>query len=334
MSALIESTLGRDVAEQFCRAAVGLYPIGACNTFKLLSDSENHTYMIKVDGERYVVRVHRPGYHTQQEIQSELDWMDALSESGIQVPVPRKGVNGLALQKVSLGGDLGDRFVVLFEWIDGQEPDGEHLLSNFERLGAITASLHNHSKSWVKPSSFKRMVWDHETMVGINSHWGNWREAPYLSVEGVRVISEAMASVRHSMEAYGKSESRYGLIHSDLRLANLLLQGDETKLIDFDDCGFSWYMHDLASAVSFVEDHKDLPIWIEKWIAGYSKVGSLTQEDLAIIPALVMQRRIQLLSWFSSHADTMLAEQLGEAWIKSTVSLAIDYLSGRYLRSL
>ncbi|WP_447741952.1 phosphotransferase enzyme family protein [Pseudomonas laurentiana] len=275
-----------------------------------------------------------PGYHTRQEIQSELDWMKALSESGIKVPIPLIGLNEVALQNVKLAPEFGERFVVAFEWINGEEPNGEHLLKNFERLGSITASLHAHAKSWAKPDSFQRMTWDHETMVGSNSHWGNWKEAPFLTPDGIHIIHEAMSSVRWSMEAYGKSETRYGLIHSDLRLANLLLEGEETKLIDFDDCGFSWYMHDLASAVSFVEDHEDLPVWIDRWLTGYRSVAELTPEDISIIPALVMQRRIQLLSWFSSHADTMLAHQLGEVWVKNTVSLAAEYLSGRYLQNL
>lgn len=260
--------------------------------------------------------------------------MANLNESGIQVPSPRKGMNGAVLQKANLGGSYGERFVVLFDWIDGEEPNGEDLLVNFERLGVITATLHAHSKAWKKPSTFKRMIWDHETMVGKNSHWGNWREAPFLSAAGIQVINEAMVAVRMRMEIYGKSASKYGLIHSDLRLANLLIQDNETKLIDFDDCGFSWYMHDLASAVSFVEDHESLPTWIARWIAGYEKIGKLTREDIDIIPALIMQRRIQLLSWFSSHSDTMLAHELGEAWIKDTVALANEYLSGRYLNNL
>ncbi len=38
-----------------------------------------------------------------------------------------------------------------------------------------------------------------------------------------------------------------------MRLANLLIDGDRVTLIDFDDCGFGWFMYDFAAAISFFE---------------------------------------------------------------------------------
>jgi len=57
------------------------------------------------------------------------------------------------------------------------------------------------------------------------------------------------------LERYGKSKDRFGLVHADMRLANLLVADKDVTVIDFDDCGFSWFMYDLGSSVSFIEDH-------------------------------------------------------------------------------
>ena len=46
------------------------------------------------------------------------------------------------------------------------------------------------------------------------------------------------------------------MIHGDLRLANLLVDGETTKVIDFDDCGFGWLMYDCATTVSFFEHNR------------------------------------------------------------------------------
>ncbi|WVM92198.1 phosphotransferase [Halopseudomonas pachastrellae] len=43
------------------------------------------------------------------------------------------------------------------------------------------------------------------------------------------------------------------MIHADLRLTNLLRHQQQTRVIDFDDCGQGWYLHDLAAALSFEE---------------------------------------------------------------------------------
>lgn len=34
----------------------------------------------------------------------------------------------------------------------------------------------------------------------------------------------------------------WGLIHADLCLVALLLEGEHTRTIDYDDCGFGWYL--------------------------------------------------------------------------------------------
>ena len=57
-----------------------------------------------------------------------------------------------------------------------------------------------------------------------------------------------------------------------MRLANLLVDGDRVTLIDFDDCGFGWFVYDFAAAISFYEDRPNVAALRESWIAGYTKV--------------------------------------------------------------
>ena len=44
-----------------------------------------------------------------------------------------------------------------------------------------------------------------------------------------------------------------------MRLANLLVDGRDVSVIDFDDCGFGWFMYDLGSSVSFIEHDPTVP---------------------------------------------------------------------------
>jgi hypothetical protein len=59
--------------------------------------------------------------------------------------------------------------------------------------------------------------------------------------------------VRERLAHYGTGPDRFGLAHCDLRLSNLLLHHGALKVIDFDDCGFGWYMYDAAASLSFYE---------------------------------------------------------------------------------
>ncbi|TRN80719.1 serine kinase [Pseudomonas syringae] len=294
---------------------------------RLLCLSENATYSVRTaTGQRFVMRIHRTGYHNRAAIASELAWLAALQNDGIEVPQPVAGKNSEQIQQSALPDQEGN-WVVLFEWIEGREPDpDQNLLASFERLGAINGRLHNHAKTWQRPAGFERLTWDFARMIGNQSHWGHWQQAPNLDRSQWPIIELAIADIGKRLAGYGQDAQRFGLIHADLRLANLLVEGEHTRVIDFDDCGFGWYLHDLASALSFHEHHVDAPRWIDSWLSGYTRQVSVDQFDLDILPTLIIQRRLQLLAWTGSHSSTATVRQLGEKWVTDTVGLCRRYL--------
>jgi Ser/Thr protein kinase RdoA (MazF antagonist) len=116
-----------------------------------------------------------------------------------------------------------------------------------------------------------------------------------------------------------------------MRLANLLRDGDRFSVIDFDDCGFGWYMYDLAAALSFVEHEPVVPALVAAWLEGYHSLATPVADDLVEIPTFVMLRRMLLLAWVASHRDTETARRVGGHFTTDTLVLAEDYLSGSLL---
>ena len=72
-------------------------------------------------------------------------------------------------------------------------------------------------------------------------------------------VAEVAERVRAGLAAYGTAPDRFGLIHADMRLANVLVDGEAVTLIDFDDSGEGWFAYDFAAAVSFFEDSPVVP---------------------------------------------------------------------------
>lgn len=320
-------TLDNTALNALAELALQRYAPAFQGQLTLLCRSENATYRLDAAGRRYALRIHRPGYHRREEIACELLWLEALGREGISVPLPVAGADGEAVQTVTLA-DGTVRNVVLFHWLDGEMPTTDVGADEFAQLGEVTARLHQHSRRWPRPASFRRIRWDHDSMVGEQGHWGRWQDAPNLSAADHGVIEETLARVRAALADYGQDEQRYGLIHADLRLTNLLLRNGETQVIDFDDCGFGWYLHDLAAAISFVEHHPSAPQWVEGWLAGYQRVCPLNDADWAVIPSLLIQRRIQLMAWAGSHRQTEQAKSLGDDWSDHTLRLCRRYLAG------
>ena len=309
-------------------AALPLWDVPPDATARLINLSENATYLVEAPcGFKSVLRIHRDGYHTRRGIECELAWMEALGRSGgVATPRPIAGLDGALIQQRG-HADLTPRRMVMFEFLVGREPDpGDDLAQPFHQLGAIAAKTHLHAISWMRPAPFERLTWDDEAVFGSTPTWGDWRDGPGVDTNVAATLQAAEHLVRRRLAAYGRSQERYGLIHADMRLANLLIDGDDTRLIDFDDCGFGWFMYDFAAGISFMEDHPQVPALRAAWVAGYRGVRPLDEEDEREIDSFIMLRRLALLAWIGSHADTDLARSQAPHFASVTAQLASAYL--------
>ena len=87
----------------------------------LIKYRENAVFRVDCNGIRRALRLHRYGYHSDAELLSELQWMQALGEVGITVPTIVPAASG-ELFVTHAADDLpGDIQVDLFEWIDGEQ---------------------------------------------------------------------------------------------------------------------------------------------------------------------------------------------------------------------
>lgn len=323
----------RDSVAPLAHAALARFGVGEDASVTLVNVSENHTY--KVDdpatGRSYALRLHRPGYRTVAEIESEIAWVDALRNDGvIQTPVAIRAPDG-ARVVLAQAPEVPERRAVMFEWLDGMVvdmDDGKRAADQFERLGVISARMHEHVRRWRRPAGFTRPPWDYEHSIGPNGYWGAWQDGLGMGSEERRVLDQLDATIRTRLERFGNGPDRFGLIHADMRLANLLVNGPEVLLIDFDDCGASWFMYDFATTVSFIEDHPRVPELREAWLRGYRSVADLDDASVAELQTFVMLRRLLLVAWIGSHHTfAPEAAELGAGFTAGTCTLAEQYLS-------
>jgi Ser/Thr protein kinase RdoA (MazF antagonist) len=109
-----------------------------------------------------------------------------------------------------------------------------------------------------------------------------------------------------------------------------LVDQDKVKVIDFDDCGFSWFMYDFATAVSFMEDHPSVPELRDAWVRGYRSEARLDAAAEAELQTFVMLRRLLLVAWIGSHHTfAPEAAELGAGFTAGTCALAEEYLLTR-----
>lgn len=318
--------------ERMVASAAPRWGLSPRTRVSLITVSENATFRAD-DPDRdqpVIIRVYRPGYHTLDEIEGELAWLEALRRDRIvTTPEVLRTRAGERVIAVADGGET--RALAAFSFLPGREPSAdEALVDGFRTLGEISARLHAHARAWRPPAGFRRKRWDFATTLGESPHWGPWRAALGLEREGEAVLARAVARLAERLAAYGTGEERFGLIHADLRLANLLVDEERIGVIDFDDCGYGWFAYDFAAAVSFLEHDPIVPALMEAWLEGYARVAPLEAADRAMLEDFVMLRRILLTAWIASHAETPTAREAGlERYTAGTVMLAERYLQRR-----
>ena len=316
--------------ERAIRTSLSAWGLTAGTAIRLLNISENATWRLDDPdaGAPLILRVHRVGYHTEAEIRAELAWIESLRQSGevsTAAIVPTR--MGERLTTLVSPSGLPPRHAVAFRFLPGREPDVDAgLVPWFEVLGQITARLHRHAAAWPRPAGFVRKLWDLDAMLGPVKLWGPWQEGIGLDARGHAVIARAAELVRTKMAAFGQGPDRFGLVHADMRLANLLVDGADMHVIDFDDCGLSWHLYDFAAAITLFEHDPIVPEVQAAWVAGYRRVAPLADDHVAQMPVFIMARRILVMAWMASHAETPMAREGGASYSATTVDLAEAFL--------
>ena len=322
--------LSTDDLQRIAQASHILWDIPANAKYQLINLSENATFQVRYGVVTKILRINRLGYHSRDAILSEIAWIEALqSDNIINTADILRGKNAEKLQCYDDAITCQKYHMLLFEFLAGHHLD-EHqdLTKNFYHLGNITAKLHLHSQKFTHklPSFFTRLDWDFDGMIGTNPHWGAWQDMVNNNAS-IKLLTRATEKIKDKLYHYGQSADNYGLIHADLRLANFLIDGDNLKILDFDDCGFSWFLYDIGAAFSFIENHPEKAEMIEAWLAGYQKIRKLMPDDIAMIPCFIMLRKMVLLGWIGSHGATLLASQQSGSFTEQACLLAEEFLS-------
>jgi len=303
--------------DALARAALARYAVG--ERLELVRRGENSTYRA---GD-VALRVHRPGYRTRDMIRSELAWMEALRDAGIATPrvVPARDGDVVV--------DLpGGRHASALTWEKGAPLAESPAMGDWRDLGRLMAEVHLHGASWTPPAWFVRPAWDREGMVGAAPHWGD-PVALGTWDGGTRDLLVAVRErVRDRLTDFGTDAGRYGLVHADLAFGNVLRRdGAAPVVIDFDDCGWSWYLWELAVVLAPFDGTAGYAPRRDALVEGYRARRALPAEDLLELPTFVMARRLVTLGWVFTRADTAHAASQREQRIASFPAAALRYLA-------
>ena len=127
--------------------------------------------------------------------------------------------------------------------------------------------------------------------------------------------------MRTVMAGLGSKPDVFGLIHADLHLENALFDGDAVRLIDFDDCGFGYWLYDIAVPLWEYRGRADYAAILAALLDGYRERRELP--DLTHLDDFIATRDVAFGLWFA-----------GMAQVNPAFAADLDKVMGNIQRSL
>ena len=288
----------------FAKAALTAWDLPDCSP-RLIKNRENAVFEVRTaDGGRAALRLHRPGYQTDDAIRSELIWTQELDKAGMRLPRPIPAKNGDLISIVP----EARRMASIVSWVNGT-PLGDNGISSewssidqaqlFHALGSELATLHRLSDKLSLPSNFERSRLDIDGLLGNDPNWGRFWENPALSTEQKALLLQTRTVLTDLLRTNPNETADSGLIHADALSENVFTHDGSVTLIDFDDGVFGFRMYELGVAMSQVWDRPNANDLAAALIDGYG----IRADQATLLPAFTVIRTLASCGWVISRYD-------------------------------
>jgi Ser/Thr protein kinase RdoA (MazF antagonist) len=233
-------------------------------TLKLRRASANFIFYYQNNQQDFVLRLTPNSERTKLQILAELDFMQYLLNNNFPVPEIISSQDGNLIEEYNTDGRtyLG----VAFQKCPGVHYEINELPETLTVIwGQLVARFHELSQTYKPKSTRKRKTWADDVMNILN-----WLP------ENDFQIKELLLNQAEEINSYPKDE-HYGLIHYDLELDNILWNGNNYYVIDFDDATYYHYIADIACAIDESRFEKpEIREMIQRnFLTGYQRIRDL-----------------------------------------------------------
>jgi Ser/Thr protein kinase RdoA (MazF antagonist) len=250
----------------------------------------------------YVLRIHRPRYRSSAETRSELQYIQALRrEVGLALPEPVYTRQGDLITTASIEGIDEPRHCDLVTWLDGRvcRPHQGLGLKGTFRLGEALGRMHLFSQDFHAPPGFRLPRWDADGLfTEASSYKPGSLEALFSPADRAdfMVIEQR---TRATFRALGQKSQSFGVIHADFILGNCLFHKKKVQVVDFDDCGWGYFLYDMCRLLGNLKDYPEYPVLRRAFLAGYRSVHALPRELEDAVDVLIAARHASSCLWIA-----------------------------------
>lgn len=227
------------------------------------------------EGETYALRISEPTWRTDDELQLELHWLQALAqETTISVPKLFLNTERQLITSVSCEGVPEARRAVLMSWVRGHMLSERLTPQNYTKFGALAAQLHEHAATWVIPPDLNIHIRNSLYVRGETDelHEGNRELFPE---QGYAIFEHVREQVQQAYARLYQDGQGVRIIHADLHQENVKVFHGTLHPFDFEDVILGYPVQDIAQTfydLLFFSslDNRKYQLLREAFIQGYS----------------------------------------------------------------
>jgi Ser/Thr protein kinase RdoA (MazF antagonist) len=290
--------------------------------------------------ERFLLRIYRGRNNqftaSEEVLRSELLWLQALRrEAHLTVPEPIPATDGSLVSYASLDRESKPRRCVLLRWVPGRHKTTDLRPADLSLVGSQVARLHRHSERYAVPEGFARPhVWNWDSTLGEAAPLWNKGESIYSPSE-LDVFRATAERIRRDLRALGNNSDVFGLIHRDLHTSNLVFRGGKAYVIDFEFCGWGYYLFDLAGMLWALETsygERCAPMQAA-FLKGYWRERPLPKGHRRYLETFMALRVALRVNWVFDGEVSERLPQLGSRFLSNSVEGLKEFLASEFVVS-
>lgn len=274
-------------------------------SLQLLNATNNIVYQVRVLGRNrdvrsFVLRIHRSPDVITQALASELEWLHTLQTTHLRVPTPVPTRDATLFGVVTGFPDALPRYHTLFNWLEGQFlPTKQQDNAAATQVGYFTASLHQQSQTFVPSPAFTRRSLDAEHLFDWPAIEAARDRYGLFTNEQITLFHSVQERVQHICRHLDTRQGTYGLIHADLIWKNYFFHEQGVGAVDFESCGWGYYLYDLAPTLVGYYDEPHYESLRAGLLKGYRAVRPLLVEDEAMLDVFMAARHVVSCAWLA-----------------------------------
>lgn len=262
---------------------------GKIGHIELINEGINLVYRYELNNVGYYLRLTHAKLRSKEELLAAIYYQKHLFEQGVNVCEPIQSLNNLWFE--SIWQENEECLAHVCKEVPGQTISFDHPLTLYKKWGMVLGQLHSAAKKY-----------DHTKY-----YYATWlrsiEELEDYARNETNAVKQTLDRVSRFMHARSQSTDNYGLTHGDHREGNVLTDGKQIHIIDFDLPSLNWFTEDLFRPLfdSIIHNRTNWQDKIKPYIEGYLTVMPESSIDLHAFPWQIQMKCLEIYLWTKNN---------------------------------